>query len=1010
MNIQKYIRTAAAGLTIAAFSCAPAPPAKTAESKKSDVDSVDDISSAQAAEKKSIEKFESPSMEIIVPATYEENITLPVSARYTDKTDTYLYSELQTGNELDGLFTEYRQICYSSIINGQPSIAVVSLPDDTEPGKPLEFTAQNGKKNSTPEKEISFLPRLVVRVPGTKPLPEKIELELWGCGDLYDKPPKETHIQKITLLNMPAAKSNKKIVSIFYLGLAKWFNLLDYNEEFSNFSTFAEGRLMQLAYGENNKIDTPMERWHSGDNDIARLMDFYTGQSSVKAALATSSALGDIEKDEKETVLLKSIEGVDHQTRNYKSLLLQAGNPQTVMDPISMYLPSDSIVATFTTLKEFAVITSTLDEKFGLLARIVEGAPGPFHLKSRYGAQLALKFSGMAKLLGNISASSTALVIGDPYMREGTDVSLVFKNKNRDLLLSALQQHLDTAGDENGGIVEEKFKIEGFETTLYTSPNGVIKRYQVNPDEITIVSNSKNAVKKLLSIYKKKHPSLSQSEDYKYARALVPYDETKESAFIFLGDELVQSVTSPGAKILESRRMRAGAKLQNVNYAALLFGWMEGHPAASLDELLKSKWLLPSDLIHSGGEKISWTPELGAKSSYGTAHNLVPIADLPINRVTKSEKAAYDIFKQSYDRYWAGNIDPTLIRMHNNTAENKIDVRINILPIAMRSELFEMYNELTRAIGHGAIVDTNNENGFTMAMALGDDSELKEQAGQMLQKLSGKHIKMNFLGNWIKVGVMDTSDIWSSIAQTYLKGMKTEDYIDSNDMEIDMLHQLPRIPAWFSMEIGNPLTFAGVLTIFRAQAIQALPNMLTWTSDEPYGETMITKVTIDMSQEIEDAGTVNLFYTVINGIFIVTPRRDVLENSIDNAIARNFPTVSEDKKTGSQMVSTLAPSPSVNGWIDNSCLLALNILAEETYSKSKTGYEILTKGLGSNLSKKQIREWGINYLGYEPESPLGGSFSTDSEGIISHSIYGTANRHVIPDPVKGTPELAGAVR
>ena len=53
--------------------------------------------------------------------------------------------------------------------------------------------------------------------------------------------------------------------------------------------------------------------------------------------------------------------------------------------------------------------------------------------------------TGLSRTLGHLAAHEVALAVGDPFVREGTDVTVLFRVRSQTLLSSALARYEESA-------------------------------------------------------------------------------------------------------------------------------------------------------------------------------------------------------------------------------------------------------------------------------------------------------------------------------------------------------------------------------------------------------------------------------------------------------------------------------------------------------------------------------------------------------------------------------------
>src|SRR5262249_25871899 len=250
----------------------------------------------------------------------------------------------------------------------------------------------------------------------------------------------------------------------------------------------------------------------------------------------------------------------------------------------------------------------------------------------------------------------------DPYLREGSDLSFVFRVRARPAFEAALAGTLAAFGATHGGLKSATIDHQGTLITVTRSNDGVVRRHRATIGSLDIVSTSRPATGGIFDAVAGREPRLADEPDFRYM--LARDAGTPADVLAFLSDRFVGDVIGPRQKVLEARRQIALAELSRPGYAALVYGWMYGRVPASADEIVASGLLKREELAHAGGDRIDWQPGRPARSSWGSVGALTPLIDLPEPaKVTASEKAAYDIFVTGYQSFWRTSIDPVAVRL-----------------------------------------------------------------------------------------------------------------------------------------------------------------------------------------------------------------------------------------------------------------------------------------------------------------------------------------------------------
>ena len=141
--------------------------------------------------------------------------------------------------------------------------------------------------------------------------------------------------------------------------------------------------------------------------------------------------------------------------------------------------------------------------------------------------------------------------------------------------------------------------------------------------------------------------------------------EVPEDGFLFLSDAFVRAINSPATKIAEKRRMDAYLSMRDITNAALLHGYLNGPgKMPDLPGLVASGVLDPISIHLPDAGQLHWDPATLQVSSrvYGTPQFMTPLRELAIDKVTTSEQAQYEQFRDRYQSYWRRYFDPIAVR------------------------------------------------------------------------------------------------------------------------------------------------------------------------------------------------------------------------------------------------------------------------------------------------------------------------------------------------------------
>lgn len=745
---------------------------------------------------------------------------------------------------------------------------------------------------------------------------------------------------------------------------------------------------------------------NSSNAEFLSAMNFYTGRGEIAKTLQTERGLGVSAKRFQPTVALSKVAGVRALERDYAALVAADRSVTSPRySPLSNLLPPDSIVIEFSTVKDLVQLPKLFDERFDAISRALEAQPGTYRLVERYREQLIVEPSQLSEQLGHVAVGNVALVLGDPYLREGTDVSLVLEVRQRALVETVLAKYLSRAQAKFPTLETKSLQIEGAEVTLRATPDGRIRQYVAWSSDRLWLSNSPKRMAQLLRIAKNKDKSLQQTEDYRWARSVTPFDETKERAHLFFGDAFMTAITGPRSKILEARRTRAQNELRTVDYAALLHGMMEGVPAQSQKQLLASGWLTKKDLVHFDGSPITWSSDYGAASSWGRSSEMLPLIDLTITKVDPSEAKSYGSFRSDYEWQVRGALDPTSLRVLRTESPTELRTELRILPLLPTEKLSRMFQETVRSVGRGSVKPGGTTDGLSAVLAIAKNSPLRDLARNLLDgSMMKSKLALGFLGDWVKVGLAeDPIVLEGALREGYVQEIATVPATEKDD-RIDLEKNLQRLPAWAAIQIQSRAMLTAALAAIRVASKEHLEDMVAWSEAGMYRDLSVSKVTIGRRDEPDEL--VSVYYAVVKDTLLLSLQRRVLELRMDDVLAGNQPQGTAVDSRSAQLLLEWSKQPKsilsavASGMLERS--------AAEAHSGACMGLSLLAMGLGEQTANDLDGALALRYLGYEPLSPNGPGLKI-VDGQCVHPIYGTQLEPVLPAAQDATIPLHRAI-
>ena len=792
------------------------------------------------------------------------------------------------------------------------------------------------------------------RFPG-KNAPQELDVAWEGVRDGMTS---DTGVLHVTVPKN--VRSVKTLRDEFFAGMARWFQTAAYSVSGADsFYTFAaeRARLTSRPAARRNEAFT---------NDIDEAMAFYTGAASLRDAMQTQRALR-IRRTGKRSVPIAQVEALALPAHPWERLTQELALKPTV-EPLAAVVPSGMLYMHASSAKALHATVDTLTDR---LAGVVQASgidSGDGDIVRRYADQLGLESSPAMSVLADAAIDGIAIASSDPFFREGTDLTVAFHVTNAALLKTGLAKKLD---DLKARFVtsSSSYKLGAHDVSLTTSADGAVNRHQVDLGEVILVSNSRAALERFVAVRDSGAPAISAGGDFAYMRALYPYDRAGEDAFAFIGDAFVAHVTSPAFKIASARRVQAAADLRAVNYAALLYAWLEGHAPASVDDLLKSKVLDKTELVHEGGERITFEPGTGARSP-STSGFMKPILETAIDKVTPEERDAYATFRGEYEMVWSKYIDPAALRVTSRGKTLTLDVRM--LPITNRGD----YSDVESLAGPARIAAPAARNGISWASAVGPEASLRRELEGTGRSFMGNDFSLGWLGTWVTAGAMDRAGLYDlAVASGSLGEVERNDDAEQVGFVPPVWRTaLLRAPLYVGAEVRNPVALAALLTGARRMVEQAAPGLVEWTTEEPIDGQPVSV--------IREGGTtpadqrIAIRYATAHGAFMASLTRETLVAQLAALAEGRGPKAA---------ASETKPVPNTKG-LDASTQSAIDYAPADGKWITKIVAALIERAAKISAQRSELAERAVApYVRGNPDA--------DERARITKALLGHATRH-----------------
>jgi hypothetical protein len=772
------------------------------------------------------------------------------------------------------------------------------------------------------------------------------------------------------------------------------------------YDVFAERRIGEaLLARKPSAPETEVGHAERRSHELARLMDAVSGRLSVQAALQQNEQLRIAARKGQRTKPISAVRGPELAHHDWPSLSKALGK-QGKPEPLAELTPAEFY---FVRSREIAKLFDLIDEieEWGQpVADWLDGVGQRRDTFERYQVELGLVSSGLSAALGPRVVSEAALVGSDAYIHEGTDVTLILRPKEPSLLRAALSAMLTARGASVGDGPSNRFVHEGVQVTVARSASGRVHRYQASVSGLELLSNSENAIRRVISAALGKRPRLSDEPDFRYM--LARDAATADDVLAYLGDRFIENVAGPAQRIGEARRQLALAELSIPGYAALLAGTLDARFPANVGELLASRLLTKRDLVHSDGARIEFSLENGARSKWGSPAELVPLIDLPpVTQVTELEAQAYEVFARSYQGMWSDRFDPIALRLRlTNDVRGKRELTgdLRVLPV-LRGE----YREFLEMVGRASIAAPRLDKGGRVLFAIGEDAQLRRELSQVGRSFfgSGGKLQFDWLGDYAGFGVDDRNELVNAVYSMLSWKMQLP------DPDLDAASRRTRrsfsesvlvdLPVYGVIAIQSRIAAGVALAAMRTKLEQSAPGVASWGEGPKHREVPTVEVKVG---RIFGEGTLTLYYALTESALVVSLNRSTLEHAIDRLL--DAPPSASDVKQGtttpelSQFVAEWSASPGsalsvLTGWAFTDRML------DNAQRSRNLAEAVLLSEPARGKDVQRLRSMTRAYFGSSVSTPEGLDYELAVDGV-KDPVRGTAHAPIWPElPVPGSP-------
>ncbi len=681
------------------------------------------------------------------------------------------------------------------------------------------------------------------------------------------------------------------------------------------------------------------------------------------------------------------------------------GDKEPVHGKLASLVPEDHYFLRFRNVARLLELLDFSEQWGGSLLRLARPVGTDHGTRERTLRQLCLPDNILVRMLGPAVIKEIAVSGSDPYLVNGSDVTVLFDVVAKEAFQPAVDLPFLQAKQTHAQARHDEVTYRGVTIERLVDPHRRISCHRCWIGDVCAYSNSLVALKRTIDTAKGAVPSLAKAADFRYMRAAVfPLDDSAEDGFLFLSDAFIRRLVGPEVRIKQKRRLEAATSLKLLTNAAMFYGYQHGPSHPTFEQLVADRSLHTDDLYDPEGGVITWEAEhgLARSSTCGDLGFLTPLIEFGSETATDKEASTYGRFRDRYQQYWRRYFDPIGIRIK---FDKTITLETYILPLIDSSR----YNQLVDIAGGEPItIDPSRFGEDTLlryVMHL-NDGTAKNQYTMMLGAFTQTNTTSDWLGDWVTFWVEDTDAFGTLVRQQYESMDDEQDRPRHGREALDVFNA--------SLVLGvhtkNKLSLAAFLIALKTMINTTAPNTVIFRNLEPFHNVTIVQIapnpTSPFAQELRSEETEPdatpgdttpavtergpaLYYATIEDGFYVSTQASALRKLINRL--RGFAQSGAEESEGVEANAMLYVAPRAAELARPTVSYFLEQEARQVSWKNLVQVWLL--GRCGLLEDRTLDEVARSYLGYRLVCPDGGTYRFDTAaGSAVSSIHGPLER------------------
>ncbi|HEX4947708.1 MAG TPA: hypothetical protein VFZ34_13645, partial [Blastocatellia bacterium] len=403
------------------------------------------------------------------------------------------------------------------------------------------------------------------------------------------------------------------------------------------------------------------------------------------------------ERRRKEIIPIASLTGPTIQGHPWEKML--AGRKPDI-SPLANFVPEDFYFVEFRSLNKLLEAAETSDLWGTHFLNQTSREARTHNFADRIKQQLAIETSALARPLYDTVVEDIAITGSDLFVREGSDVALIFRIKQPEIFKMQMDGYLNKAEKSRSEVKRTAGNYRGVDYVQLASPERDISVISAYPKpNVHVRTNSLAAFQRIIAAMNGQAKALGATTEMAYIRTLMPRGANEEDGFVYLSDPFIRRLVGPQLKITERRRMLCYNHLKMIGHASLLYQTEQGKKPDALATLAKDN-CSPGEFgegiltcPNDGKYSLSADGNTGVCSQHGQAQFLTPNIEIPVTQVNGEEADEYKRFLDDYNQYWRMFFDPIALRLKLTNKQYRLETIV--LPLIDNS----IYTGMAMAFG-----------------------------------------------------------------------------------------------------------------------------------------------------------------------------------------------------------------------------------------------------------------------------------------------------------------------